>query len=91
MVEKILNDTSVIIADTAEGTQKRVSFNRLKQFNQREYIKYGDLILHDENYEKYQKDLLKTFKKAKVNVRNKEIELDYRDREKVQYGKIEIE
>ena len=71
---------SVVIADPKTGNQKRVSFDRLKQFNTIDFIKYKDLIQFDDEYQEYQKDLLKSLEKYNVKYRNQELELDYTKR-----------
>ena len=81
LVEKQLNNTSVIIADPKLGNQKRVNYDRLKKFNKYDYLKYKDVVDYDEDFKKYQKDLLNTLKNYGVKYRKKKIELDYTKRD----------
>ena len=52
----------------------------MKQFNKIDFIKYRDLINFDEEYVKYQHELLKRLSKYKVKYRNQKLELDYTKR-----------
>ena len=80
IVDKHIGDSSVIIADPTTGNQKRVSFDRLKQFNTIDFIKYRDVIQFDDEYQEYQKDLMKSLQKYNVKYRNQKLELDYTKR-----------
>ena len=82
LVDKIINDTSLIIADTGAGTQKRVSFDRLKKFNTRDFIKYRHIIPSEDSYKKYHKKLMNSFKKATVQTWDKKVQLDYTKRKR---------
>ena len=77
LVDKHIGDSSVIIGDPTTGNQKRVSFDRLKQFNKIDFIKYRDLILFDKEYQEYQNQLLKRLSKYNVKYRDQRLELDY--------------
>jgi len=80
LVDRHIGDSSAIIADPTNGNQKRVTFDRLKQFNIIDFIKYRDLITFDEEYIQYQKNLLKTLSKYNVKFRDQKYELDYSKR-----------
>ena len=76
VIEKHINDSSVIITDPSTGNQKRVSFDRLKKFYSLNNIKYKELF-DDDEYLKYQKKLYKRLKNYKVDVLKGKRELDY--------------
>ena len=80
IVDKHIGDSSVIIGDPTTGNQKRVSFDRLKQFNVIDFVKYNDIIQFDEEYIEYQKNILKSLTKYNVKYRNQKLELDYSKR-----------
>ena len=71
---------SNLTGDPTTGNQKRVSFDRLKQFNTIDFIKYRDLIQFDKEYQNYQNQLLKRLSKYNVKYRNQKLELDYSKR-----------
>ena len=77
LVEKHLNDTTTIITDPHTGNQKRVSLDRLKEFKRNEMLKYEDVIKDNEDYYKYQRQLLKTLSNYNVKLRKKDAKLDY--------------
>ena len=52
IVDKHIGDSSVIIGDPESGNQKRVSFDRLKQFNKINLLNI-DLIEFDKEYQEY--------------------------------------
>ena len=80
IVDKHIGDSSLIIGDPTTGNQKRVSFDRLKQFNKIDFIAYKDLIDFDQDYQNYQNELLKRLSKYNVKYRNQKLELDYTKR-----------
>ena len=82
IITKHLNKSSLVIADIETGNEKRVSFDRIKKFNEQDFVAYEDIIQHDESYIQYQKNLLKTLSNYKVDFRDQDIELDYTKREK---------
>ena len=95
IVDKHIGDSSVIIADPKTGNQKRVSFDRLKQFNTIDFIKYKDIIDFDKNYIKQQQQLLKRLSKYNVKYRDQQLELDYTKRktlkrQRIRKGKITV-
>ena len=79
IIEKIINNTSLIIADPTSGNEKRVNFDRIKLFNKLEFDKYEDVITSN-NYINYQKDLLNKVRSYNVKIRGKDVQLDYNER-----------
>ena len=77
IINKHLNKTSLIIADPDNGNEKRVTFDRVKLFNEQDFVAYEDIIKHDESYKQYQRNLLKTLSNYNVKLRKPEVELDY--------------
>ena len=57
-----------------------MTFDRLKQFNRLQFIKYKDVIDFDKNYIKQQKKLLERLSKYNVKFRDQKLELDYSKR-----------
>ena len=53
--------------------------DRIKQFNKREFIKYEDIIKHDEDCIQYQKNLLKTLSNYNVKINEKAVNLVYEE------------
>ena len=88
IIDKIINDTVVIIADPQDGIQKRVAIDRIKVFKPQEFYKYKDFIRHDNEYKQYQKRLLKRISKYNVKHHDKGINLDYY-RRNLDFGKEE--
>ena len=76
-IDKIINESSLIIGDPTTGNQKRVSFDRIKLFKRHNFQNYEDFVSQDEDYIKYQKKLLKKMTSYNVETREKGIELDY--------------
>ena len=77
IIDKVLNDSTVIIGDPELGNQKRVSIDRLKLFNKHSDIKYAELFDNDDNYINYQNKLLQTLKGYNVEFREKDFNLDF--------------
>ena len=77
LINKVLNDTSIIISDPRNGNQKRVSIDRIKKYKPIDYIDYKHLELYDDEYLEYQKELLNTLSNYNVRTMNKEWNLDY--------------
>ena len=50
VIDKVLNDSTLIIADKETGNQKRVSFDRIKLFNLVELEPYQDVFGDDKDY-----------------------------------------
>ena len=76
-VDKIINNSSLIIADITTGNQKRVSFDRIKLFNRSKYKLYNEIIPREEDYEQYHEQLLDKLKGYNVKMRKRGVELDY--------------
>ena len=79
-MDKHLNETTAIIADPITGNQKRVNFDRLKKFNNIDFIKYNEYIKVNDEYLNYRKGLMETLKEKKVKYRDQKLELDYTKR-----------
>ena len=77
LVARHIGDSSVIVADPKTGNGKRVSYDRLKQFNTIDFIEYSKVIQFDEDYIEFQDQLKKRLQKYNVKYRNQELELDY--------------
>ena len=57
-IKKVLNDSTIIIADMDSGNQKRVSIDRVKLFEKKGYMPYSELYGKGyEEYDKYQTEL----------------------------------
>ena len=66
LIKIVLNDSTVIIADTETGNLKRVSIDRLKEYkahNSKDYYKYTELMKDDGTFEEYQDSLRKILHK----------------------------
>ena len=50
IIKKKINDSSIIITDPTSGNQKRVSIDRIKNYNPRDYIDYKNEIIHSNEY-----------------------------------------
>ena len=77
IIEYIINNTSLIITDPTNGNQKRVSFDRIKLFNEYEYKKYNYYFPIDDEYQEYKKKALKQLTNYQVRVREPSFELNY--------------
>ena len=77
IVEKHINDSSLILADPESGDQKRVSFDRIKKFNSEDFMQYQDLVEKNEGYLEYQRELLKRLKGYNVKKHKRGVDLDY--------------
>ena len=76
IIDKIINDTSLIIKDIENGNQKRVNFDRIKLFNTRDYENIYSLQF-DSKYLKYQKQLQENLSNYNVKFREQDHQLDY--------------
>ena len=76
IVDKIINDTTMIIADPETGNQKRVTMDRIKKFNTMEFEPYRDVI-RDPSYIEYQQQMLKRLTNHGVKFRKSDFELDF--------------
>ena len=77
IIEKHINDSSLIISDPESGDQKRVSFDRIKKFNDMDFIRYQHLLEHDKEYLQYQRQMLDKLKGYNVKKYKRGIDLDY--------------
>ena len=77
ILEDKLNDSTVIITDPTTGNQKRVSLDRIKNYNARDYIDYNDEIEHSNEYLNYQNELLDKLTNYNVRTAGNNWELDY--------------
>ena len=76
MVEKHINDTTIIITDPHSGSQKRVTIDRIKKYNPIAYESY-ESVIGDKDYLEYQKKLLQDMKNYGVKFREGDFELDF--------------
>ena len=97
LITKHLNDSTCIIADRESGNEKRVSFDRLKVFRERDTDYYKEYFDDDDKYQMYynrQKELLYN---TQVGFRKQDVNLDYtnpailKSKPKPKNGKKEIE
>ena len=80
VVEKHLNDTTLIITDPKTGDQRRTNFNRVKLFNdcKNGYVKLNDYLKNNEEYNQFQEKLFERMQQNKgVDIRNSQFDLDY--------------
>ena len=77
IIDDKLNDSTVIITDPTSGNQKRVSIDRIKIYNERDYINYQDEIEHSDEYLQYQEELLDKLTNYNVRTAGNDWELDY--------------
>ena len=77
VVDKHISDSSIIIADPNTGNQKRVSIDRVKLFIENKYFRFDKYLAFDQEYKVYRDELLQRFSKYNVNMRRREIDLDY--------------
>ena len=77
LMSKHLNDSTCIITDKESGNEKRVSFDRLKIFRERDDAYYREYFDDDDMYQMYynrQKELLYNHR---VGFRRQDVNLDY--------------
>ena len=77
IVKKHLNDSTAIITDPESGNDKRVTFDRIKIYRERDVGYYDEYFDDDDMYQMHynrQKELLY---KHQVKVRQKDVNLDY--------------
>ena len=77
ILEKKLNDSTMIISDPRNGNQKRVSIDRLKIFTRENYIDYNSFVENNREYLDYQNELIKMMSNYQVRMPNQEWNLDY--------------
>ena len=81
IVTKHLNDSTCIISDKESGNEKRVSFDRIKLFKERDTVYYQTYFEDDDKYQMYynrQKELLYN---TNVKFRRDDVNLDYNKKE----------
>ena len=76
-IDKIINDTTIIIGDPESGNQKRVSLDRIKLFKERDNKEYIKLFNNDQEYVEHQDYLMDQLRSYNVEFREKDFELDY--------------
>ncbi len=76
-VDKHLNDSTLIIGDPETGNQKRVSFDRIRKFNDKDYGRYTTYFTDEDMYTAYYDRQLDTLTNYSVKVRNQDVNLDY--------------
>ena len=80
VVEKHINETSLIIMDPETGDQRRTNFNRIKLFhsNKKDYIRLNTFMKKNKEYNQFQQELLENMKNNKgVDIRKSQFDLDY--------------
>ena len=65
------------MTDPTTGNQKRVSLDRIKNYNPRDYIDYNNEIKHSKEYLEYQQELLDRLTNYNVRTAGNNWELDY--------------
>ena len=80
LVEKHLNQSTVIISDPTTGNQKRVSLDRLKLFKEIDFEKYEKVYKFNRNYINYKKQLSNSLKNYNVKFTDRDVELNYNKR-----------
>ena len=91
LIDKVLNDTSIIISDPHNGNQKRVSIDRIKLFNSIDVIDYNNYRMYDHDYLEYQRELLNTMSNYNVRTAENQFNLDYTRFNNHQSQEIEID
>ena len=77
ILEKRINDATLILSDPRNGNQKRVSIDRVKKFNDTDYLEYDEFIELDKQYLQFQEEMLKMMSNYQVRVASNEWDLDY--------------
>ena len=77
ILEKRINDATLILSDPRNGNQKRVSIDRVKKFNDTDYLEYDEFIELDEQYLQFQKEMLEMMSNYQVRVAGEQWDLDY--------------
>ena len=77
-MEKILTDSTLIIVDPSTGNQKRVSFDRIKAFDDTQLMSYTNYLVTDEykDYQRYLQDILTNYN---TSYYKPDINLDFRE------------
>jgi hypothetical protein len=76
-IHKVLNDSTLIILDTDTKALKRVSFDRIKRFNDKQLTKTVEDSGQNDDFERYRKNLLDRLKGRVGKIRKPNVELDY--------------
>ena len=77
MVDKVLNDNTIIIGDPETGNQKRVTIDRCKLFNSRDMYKYAEYFDNDQKYIDNDDELRHMYTKYNADVREQDFNLDF--------------
>ena len=79
IVEKHLNDTSLIITDPDTGDQRRTNFNRIKLFhsNKNKFIRYNKYYNKNKEFQEFQKKMLDEMRNNKGVAVDPDLILDY--------------
>ena len=76
-VKKHLNDSTCIITDKKSGNDKRVSFDRIKIFKERDVGYFKDYFDDDDVYQMYYNRQRELNYNTQVGFRNQKVNLDY--------------
>ena len=80
IVEKHINETTLIITDPETGDQRRTNFNRIKLFKEfgNDYVPMEQYLKNNEEYIQFQQKLLDEMRSNKgVDIRQSQFDLDY--------------
>ena len=85
-IHKILNNSTVIIIDPESGHEKRVSFDRIKEFKKlHDYLdKHEATFAVDDDFQDHQKHLEDILHGHQVKFRENDFNLDYTEEDNVQ-------
>ena len=79
IIDKILNDNTIIIGDPETGNQKRVTIDRCKTFHKREMYNYAEYFGNDDNYIGNDDELRYMYTKYNADIREQDFNLDFRN------------
>ena len=79
LVDRKLNDSTIIITDPRNGNQKRVSIDRIKKYNKRNYIDYTNDFENNKEYIQYQEKLFNELSNYNVRTAGQDWKLDYNE------------
>ena len=77
IIDKRLNDSTIIIGDPETGNQKRVSIDRCKIFNKRDMDRFSELFDNDKSYIDNENELLNMYTRYNVETHSKDIQLEF--------------
>ena len=80
-IDKQINDSTLIISDPSTGDQKRVSYDRIKIYNEIEQAQYLQYSAKDDDYIIYQEQLQDALSRYNVKTHDKTANLDYSRRD----------